>query len=408
MNINLIRLRNVLDTRKDDIINENDNFINEINNNLFDEDLILIENAHDAPFSIVLIETGGVEKSFLDLFDQLDEPIVLLSNGKNNSLAAALEIKTYANLHHKLTFNVTGDENYCSTVIARLTRVISTKIAVKDSYLGVIGEPSDWLIASLVDYQEIKDIFGINLIDISMDELFLEIDKEELEKIPHYESLKRKFKNHDVLNGALYIYSALKRLVKKYHLSGLTIRCFDLLKRYQNTACLALGLLNEEGIVSSCEGDIPCLITMFLVSTLTSRPCFQANPSYIKCEDNSILFAHCTLPINMASKYELLTHFESDLGVAIKGQLPLGVVTVIKIFINQKHNLDNSIVLSGNIKENCSYQGYCRTQINVGFQEYELISFLKEDFANHVVITYGDIANDIYNLISIYNLKLVK
>jgi L-fucose isomerase-like protein len=241
-----------------------------------------------------------------------------------------------------------------------------------------------------------------------MEELFQEIDKKDAGRVKHLETLKRKYKDHDVLNEALYIYGALKRLVKKYHLNGLTIRCFDTIQKYKNTACLALALLNDEGITGCCEGDIPCLLTMHLASILTNRPCFQANPSYFNQAQNTILFAHCTLPLSMTSKYELLTHFESDCGVAIKGEVPLGPVSILKLFINEKHNLESSICLGGTIKENCSYQGYCRTQVNVQLSEYDILTFLKEDFANHVVLTYGDVANDFFNLISIYNVKLIK
>ena len=37
--------------------------------------------------------------------------------------------------------------------------------------LGVIGKPSDWLIASQVNYQNVKDLFDIELIDIDINEL---------------------------------------------------------------------------------------------------------------------------------------------------------------------------------------------------------------------------------------------
>ena len=35
--------------------------------------------------------------------------------------------------------------------------------------LGVIGKPSDWLIASDVDYETAKKVFGVELIDIPIE-----------------------------------------------------------------------------------------------------------------------------------------------------------------------------------------------------------------------------------------------
>src|SRR5574344_2839456 len=110
MNINVIRLRTVLDDREKNIIKENTNFLEEINNYLLEEDFIIKENAPDPVMSIVFVETGGSENKFLSIFDKLGKFIILLSNGKNNSLPASFEIKTYCSQHNKEAFIVTGTE----------------------------------------------------------------------------------------------------------------------------------------------------------------------------------------------------------------------------------------------------------------------------------------------------------
>ena len=408
MEINVIRLRTVLDGREDELIKNNDTFIDRINDELFSDDLMLVEDSLHAAFDIFFIETGGSETLFLKHFENIKTPVVLLSNGQNNSLPASLEIKTYCSLHDIPAVILTGDEKKIANVLKPLARAIMAKDSLKDNNLGLVGEPSDWLISSQVSNEDAKNIFGVNLIHISMDEFKSEIDKKELVKIPHISDLKAKYKDKEVLDGACYIYSALKRLIAKYDLKGLTVRCFDLLGIYKNTSCLALALLNEEGITATCEGDVPSMLTMHLVRALTGRSSFQANPSYFNQEKNTVLFAHCTLPINMTSDYELTTHFESGLGIGIKGTMHVGEVTVCKVFINQKHNLDNCVALQGNIKENLSLANYCRTQINVEFSQYDLMSILREDFGNHMIICYGDIVDDFYSLVSLLNFECTK
>ena len=408
MEINVIRLRTVLDDRENQIIKDNDAFLDAINDELFSDDLLLMEDSLHAAFDIYFVETGGSETKFLEHFDNLKAPVVLLSNGKNNSLPASLEIKTYCSLHDIPAVILTGDEKRIAGVLKPLARAILARDSLKGNNLGLVGEPSDWLISSQVSDEDAKKIFGINLVHISMDEFKAEIDKKEMVKIPHLGDLRNKFKDEQVLEGACYIYSALKRLIAKYDLQGLTVRCFNLLGTYKNTACLALALLNEEGITATCEGDVPSMLTMHLVRALTGRSSFQANPSYFNQEKNTVLFAHCTLPLNMTSDYNLTTHFESGLGIGIKGDLHLGEVTVCKLFINQKHNLDNCVALQGNIKENLSLQNYCRTQINIEFSQYDLMTILREDFGNHMIICYGDIVDDFYSLISLLNYEVTK
>ena len=399
MKINVIRLRSDLHDKNKEMIKENNSFIDDLNNELMDDDLLLEENAKDASFSIVFVESGGSETKFVKIFDELEDPIILLSNGKNNSLPASLEIKTYINQHDKTSLLLTGSEEQIAEGIRSASSVFGAINGLKGVNLGVIGKPSDWLIASTVDYGLVKEKYGVNLIDIPMLELEIEVKKQIIEDVPHLEQFAKKFKNKETLDGALYFYSALKRIVERYNLSGFTLRCFDLLESYKNTACLAFGILNEEGIVAACEGDVPSLLTMYFVKALTGLPSFQTNPSYVNFKENTILFAHCTLPLNMASSYELTSHFESGLGIGIKGEMPLGKISVLKLAPSLKS--DESVAFNGTIKKNLSLKNYCRTQIEVEPEENGLFSLFKDNFGNHMIITYADCVGSFLTLINL-------
>ena len=399
MKINVIRLRSALHDKNKEMIKENNAFIDELNTELMNDDLLLEENAKDAAFDIVFVESGGSESEFVKIFDKLADPILILSNGKNNSLPASLEIKTYISQHNKGTLLLTGSEESIAEGIRNASMVFGAINGLKGANLGVIGKPSDWLIASTVDYKLVKEKYSVNLIDIPMLELEIEVKKKIIEDVPHLEQLQKKYKNKEVLDGALYFYSALKRIVKRYNLSGFTLRCFDLLEPYKNTSCLAFGLLNEEGIVAACEGDVPSLLTMFFVKVITGMSSFQSNPSTVDFKGNTILFAHCTLPLNMVSKYSLTTHFESGLGIGIKGEMPLGKVSVLKLAPSLK--CDESVAFGGTIKRNLSLPNYCRTQIEVEPEEGGIFSLFKDNFGNHMIITYADCVGAFLTLLNI-------
>ena len=403
MKINVVRLRSVLHEQNKEMIKENDNYIDELNTELMNDDLLLVENDKEAIFNIYFIESGGSESEFLKIYDQLEEPIVLLSNGKNNSLPASLEIKTYINQRKKISLLLTGEVEQVAGGIRNASNVFSAIKALKGANLGVIGKPSDWLIASTVDYELAREKYGVNLIDIPMLELEIEVKKKIIGDVPHLEQLQKKFKNKEVFDGALYFYSALKRIVERYNLQGFTLRCFDLLGPYKNTACLAFGLLNEEGIVAACEGDVPSLLTMFFVKAISGMPSFQSNPSTVDFKNNTILFAHCTLPLNMTQKYTLTTHFESGLGIGIKGEMPLGKISVLKLAPSLKS--DESVGFSGTIKRNLSLPNYCRTQIEVEPDENVLFSIFKENFGNHLIITYADCVDLFIALINLCDMR---
>ena len=357
MNINLIPIYSFLHKKNENIVKEDLFFVDEINNYLMDEDLLILENAKEAIFNVILIGSGGTENLFLKRLNELPEPLVILSTSRNNSLPACFEIKTYLENHNKLCFMLSGDENHIANMIKHIATIINAYNSVKENRLGLIGGPSSWLIASPIDTKSIHINYKQNIVKIKMSELEELIEQEEKEmldinEINHATELINKAEDQDVLNMALVIYNALKKLVKKYQLDGLTIRCFDILKKYKNTACLALALLNEEGITAGCEGDVPSLITMHLVNKLTNRSAFMANPSKFNYHDHSLMLAHCTVPLNMVTSFKLMTHFESGLGIGVKGELPEGRITLCKVAPD--YTLENTLCIPASIKENLS------------------------------------------------------
>ena len=404
MNINLKPIYSFLHKKNKDLVNEDLLFIDEINNFLMQEDLLIMENAKDALFSIVLIGSGGTENLFLKQLKEDDEPVVILSTSRNNSLPACLEIKTYLENHNKLCFLLAGDENHIANMIKHIASIISAYKSVKDNRLGLIGGASSWLIASPVEPKVVYTNFKQNIIKIKMSELEELIEQEEkemldLKEINHSSELIAKAEKQEDLEMALVIYKALKKLVSKYRLNGLTIRCFDIIKKYKNTACLALALLNEEGITAGCEGDIHSLVTMHIVNSLTNRSSFMANPSKFNYEDQSVMLAHCTVPLNMVTSFKLMTHFESGLGIGIKGELPEGRVTLCKIAPD--YTLENTLCIPANIKENLNLTNYCRTQISVALNDEGLLELLKASFGNHIIVAYGDFYQDFLPLLSL-------
>ena len=404
MNINLKPIYSFLHKKNKDLMNEDLLFVDEINNFLVQEDLLLVENAKEALFNIILIGSGGTENLFLKQLKEDDEPVVILSTSRNNSLPACLEIKTYLENHNKLCFLLSGNENHIANMIKHIALIITAYKTVKDNNLGVIGGASSWLISSPIEPKVIYQNYKINVVKIKMNELEKLIEETEGEMldtkdIPHSNELINKYKDKEVIHQALVIYVALKKIVRKYDLKGLTIRCFDLLKKYKNTACLALALLNEEGITAGCEGDIFSLLTMHLVHALTGRSSFMANPSKFNYDDRSVLLAHCTVPLNMTSSYSLTTHFESGLGIGVKGELPEGRVTLCKIAPD--YTMENCVCMPASIKDNPNLEGYCRTQITVSLDDDGLLDLLKASFGNHLVVSYGDVYQDFYPFLSL-------
>jgi len=349
------------------------------------ENITLEDFNRNEYFSLIFVKSGGVEGKFKQIFKQVKGPYLLLSGGLHNSFAASLEIASFLKQNGEKVEIIHGDSDYIARRIKELRKIFKTKNRLASTKLGVIGKPSDWLIASDVDYKKIKDTLGISLIDVEMGELVKEIDQSRQFTHPKIEEVKNKGFDSKSIDGALKIYSGFKAIVNKYKFDGITVRCFDLLEIYKNTGCLGLSLLNDEGIVAGCEGDIPALISMVILHYLTDEPVFMANPSSIDIDKNEIILAHCTLPLNMPDEFYLKTHFESDLGVGIKGNIKEEEATIFKLSRDGKEYF----VSGGEIIENLNNENLCRTQIRFKMNE-SVKYFLQNSLGNHHLICKGD------------------
>ena len=340
--------------------------------------------------SIIYVRTGGAESIFLRLLPVLlrktaGATFYLLTSGKNNSLAASLEILSYLRQQGISGEVIHGEPAHISQRINTLLCVNEALKKLKDCRLGVIGRPSDWLISSTADYHAVKRQAGIELRDIPIEELLNDISHTPLKEVPTDE---QEIHIREALPGAQQIYCALKTLTTRHELRGLTLRCFDLLTAVHNTGCMALARLNSEGIVAGCEGDIPTLLTMLLTQALTGVSGFQANPAHINPETGELLLAHCTIPLNMVERYELDTHFESGIGVAIRGYIKPGPVTIFKV----SGDLQRHFIAEGELLRCEGKPDLCRTQTIIRLNDPQQARyFLTEPIGNHHVMVPGHV-----------------
>ena len=317
--------------------------------------------------NLIYVRTGGTEGIFRHLLPELqaksNRPFYLLTSGKSNSLAASMEILSYLRQHSISGEIIHGSSEYIAHRINLLEKAEKARQMLCGIRLGIIGKPSDWLISSDANKDKAKQLLGIELIDIPMQELLSEI------------------------TDADKIYEALKVIIDRHQLQGFTLRCFDLLTTVKNTGCMALAKLNAEGYVAGCEGDVPAMLSMMIVRSLLGISGFQANPSSINPETGEILFAHCTIPLDMVEHYELDTHFESGIGTGIRGYMKEGPVTIFKV----SGDLSRHFIAEGTLLRNEAKPDLCRTQQVIQLADKTLTTryFLTNPIGNHHIVMPG-------------------
>ena len=373
----------------------------------FDAQFDFLDNLESLPSSSkyedFIISTGGVENIFLDLLKRnlVGTNVTLIADGRFNSLAASMEILTYLNNNNIKAFIAYGSNEEISARLKEHPHVDfvneqcgSAALSLSGDKIAVFGEPSDWLIASNVDRDFLKQKFYIDFVDIPLDTLFRRfslIDDNMVEFLAtDFQAVisRGETTERDLLDS-LKIYLAINQICQENNCTCATVRCFSIIEKLKATGCLALALLNDEGIDAACEGDLQSLLSMILVRRITGMPSFMANPSAMSKDNHTTTFAHCTVPTTMCRRYGFRSHFESQCGLAVAGEFsPSEVYTIFK-WGGEK--LDRFFVEEAVSVVAPSNENLCRSQLTLNFYNPEYM--LNNPIGNHHIIVKGAFAD---------------
>ncbi|MDO9556868.1 MAG: fucose isomerase [Coriobacteriia bacterium] len=347
-----------------------------------------------------LVATGGTERVVLDLRAKRaqsapSESVVLIAHPGNNSLPAALEVlaRLQQDGEHGRILYLCGpkdDEGF-----ARITQAaedLSVQRALRASRIGLIGDPSDWLVASSPAPDVVRDTWGPDVISIPMEELTTRLaaigEGDVAEAVASLTGNATGVVEPSTaeLTDVARVHAALRALVDAYELDALTVRCFDLVLNLETTGCFGLAELTDEGFIAGCEGDLVSTVGLLWVYALLGKIPWMANPARLDESENTLWLAHCTVPRTMVESYRLRSHFESGLGVGIQGELPLGPVTLLRIGGTRMKRL---WLAEGEIERTGDAENLCRTQAEVRLSSGHVSELLHAPLGNHLVLVPG-------------------
>ena len=171
-----------------------------------------VSDSFVAENQVVAILSGGTEALFVDLVRakkiDLKRPVYLMVSEFSNSLPAALEILSFIRQRKGIAKIMQHPKDTIFPEVTEtesLTRMPLAKVLHNDKKmrLGVVGKPSDWLIASQVDAKQVLEQMNCELVDIP----FTEVSS--LGVVD------------PGMKGAEAIYERLKEIVQKYKLDGI-------------------------------------------------------------------------------------------------------------------------------------------------------------------------------------------
>lgn len=189
--------------------------------------------------------------------------------------------------------------------------------------------------------------------------------------------------------NSFVLYGVLKELMRETGTEAFTIQsCMGtLMPLAETTACLTLGLMNDEGIPTFCESDFCVIPACLLMRGVCGQPVFLHNSTFP--HKGVVTCAHCTAPRRMdGSRYEpvrLVTHYESEYGAAPKVEIPVGQEVTC---VSPEYATCRWVGMKGTVEAN-PFLPICRSQQDVRIHG-DWRKLLDEVRDSHWVMAYGD------------------
>lgn len=368
-----------------------------------------LDNIDKEEVSIIFVASGGVEQLIAHDIERLPRPIILLADGLQNSLAATLEVSTWLRERGIKNEILHGDIFDIKKRIVNLSINYKVHNKLRTEKVGVIGTPAPWSIASGVDYFLAKQRWGIEFINIPIsrvNEIFHNITDDEVATLTT-DFLSSAHASKDIepksLTKSIKLYKAIRLICEEEQLTAVSLNCFKSLAELGATGCVANALLNDEGIVSGCEGDLQTIFTMVMIKNLTRQLGFMCNPNSIDLKEKKLVLGHCSIGTQQTSNFILRNHYSSKDAVSIQGFLPLGEYTLVKC---GGECLDKYFVSSGYVLDNTSTEISSRTEVVYKMNE-DPNYFLKNSLGNHHVLVRGDHRELIQSFLEAHSCKRI-
>ena len=314
----------------------------------------------------------------------------------------------YANVNDNQAFAKLRAAAEAAAVLRRLHR----------AKLGLVGERPAGMDTCELDSVMLKNKLGVEVINISLNEVFERVRSSDMEKItPIRQKLDNKIANlseldQDPLNGTLGTYAVLKQISREKGLDGIAIRCWpEFFTDLGCSACGAISLLTDCGIPSSCEADANGTITQLILHWLSNASAMGTDIVSVDAEKDQFIVWHCGLaPLSMAdpaSQPRGTIHSNRMLPLLMEFPLKPGKVTLARL--SQATGQLRLVVGTGEmLSAPISFSG------TSGVLRFErpaaetLDTILSEGLEHHIALTYGNHLSALIELARMLDMPILR
>ena len=316
-----------------------------------------------------------------------------------------MEASAYLKKMGKCFFRLYGGPSEESDLELRaFLKAARTLTELRRLRFGWIGQGcgSEGILDTTFDPEVIEKKLGLQFVKISLEEVF-----------ERYNKTAGDPARLDTLQSLSVDTSELRDVVDEYELGALSIRCFPEFKQNDiPSPCLAISIMNQNGVSASCEGDVLSGVSMHLLNRLSGHPATIMDVFTRDQAHNTMDLFHCgSTAISLADPQTVAyrTHCKPAnhrAGVTVEFQLKPGRVSFLKLdmldkecrlFLHQGEAITPAKALRGT-------QATIRTDNSV---KALLEKLLDHGVSHHLVLSLGDVAKEVRYFAALAGLDLV-
>ncbi len=374
---------------------------------------------------VLLIYPSGSSVATFDIAKRYNKPVVLAAGLS----CRTVDIAAYCRSN--------GIELYIPDSDLELNEILNLLRARKVFGETKILYPTDWgwpsvaSVAGINEPEKLKEMYGIELVTISYEELSKEMDSALRNKINNaeadkmaatiYDNADRTFLEKKYVSSSMVFYQAIINLMKKHDCNAFTIECFEfcvsrLPQKWTITPCLIHTTFKDLGIPSACEGDLGGLLAMQMLMLVSKKSVHFGNMFYR--ENGTMEINHSVPGIKMNGfdkpglPYQLGRFVESGWGtkaVVDFMQNDEKDVTVARMDPTGTGLLVLKGELTGSKGWDEDLRGCAVSAFIVGKDSGTAHTFLQKqaDYGNHLCMVYGDYSKQLKKLGQMLNIDVL-
>ena len=204
-------------------------------------------------------------------------------------------------------------------IIRKYLKAAWIKSTLRNKKIAIIGGKCMMMYQTQVNEFSWKKTFGVDFPHYDTLQIYKEmenVDEKEAKEVAkkfltevdevNWEAGDDKIADDAIISQSK-MYLAFKRMKELYDIDVFANKCHPEMAStvfgYGYAGCLATCMLNEEGIMTACEADVPAALSMYILNLLSGQPAFFADIARANKKEETVTFFNCgTAPISMADK----------------------------------------------------------------------------------------------------------